>query len=498
MDSQTIASDSDSESDALAADGDGVWEQAYCVVCDCLIEPPSTNTQDDLQWEMAAVSALRTHTNALRAPTSDKGLFDRVKQPLYCSDKCRDVDNARSTGLQELVQYVQPSSVGSQASLQSLRSRGSFMRNSIAAPQSTIAQSMPVRADTYMSSSFRGTSLATRGRGMPFIRVQDDADSIEESAEETLAFSKQPLSPRQLGQATVLGARPSNLTNLQRTWAQQASGRSASASASQDDNGISGTNSPTTFGLGSLLAARMQRTFSLGEESSGSDTGKSLPTRSMSFGVAERASAADTPESGVLASSKDFSPREQHISAVEQLRQAQARDSPRRASVADAAERTSLLGSISSVWTSVVGAPEQAVDENVVAPEIRRSSVSHHHDDTHSRRDKPRRSAKREVQVLPPVFGPPVDHRARFSTSASSRNAPLLAQRNTSQVSLAKWHAAEEGVVFKRPTTPKMQSESGGFRSSRHLSPGSFNSSSALAIPGTSPRRAGLGWKTWA
>lgn len=483
MDSQTIESDEELESAALAADGDGVWEQAYCVVCDCLIEPQSTNVVDNTQWEFAAVSPLRIHSNALRAPKNDDECCDREKRVLYCSDKCRETDSARSTGFQELVHYMEPgSSVGSQASVQ--RPRSSFLANSIAfPPQQAVAKSVPVCADTTPLSKFRPTSLKPRQvNKAPIIKINTDIDTLPDTFTGSLAFDKQPLSPLQLGHTLSLNAPNTAVSNLQRTWAQHAS-RPDSSSVPDGQQYPELSLSPKSGApLSHDSPVQMRRAFS--HEGTGVGTepmARSFSLGRVPIGSAMRAEATHTPESGVAASTRDFSPRESQLTAVEQLKQTQARDSPRRSSTTDSGEGATFLRSLSSVWTSVVGSPD---DFSATQP-----TAGTRPDDASIRRERAKRSINHSVEVLPPVYGTSVDH----TTSASTLSARSRTKRTSSQLSFAKWHATEDAGMMRRPITPLTVQEQSS-RSGMHLSPGGANPSGALCIPGTSPRRAGLGW----
>ena len=63
-------SSDEEEEDAVVADGQGVWDHAFCVVCNCLIESDLASGPDEADkaveehdevWEAAAMSSLRRH-----------------------------------------------------------------------------------------------------------------------------------------------------------------------------------------------------------------------------------------------------------------------------------------------------------------------------------------------------------------------------------------------------------------------------------------------------
>ncbi|WFD31973.1 hypothetical protein MSPP1_003015 [Malassezia sp. CBS 17886] len=116
-----LASDDDDEAAAIDADGAGVWNHAFCVVCDCFIdtdpawsgdESDTPADIDDTTWEAAAVSQLQIHARILHHRRSS----DARRRPpppasrgqLYCSEHCRVLDEQRSTCLGEFMHYVQP------------------------------------------------------------------------------------------------------------------------------------------------------------------------------------------------------------------------------------------------------------------------------------------------------------------------------------------------------------------------------------------------------
>lgn len=456
--SKTVESDSDTESTALAADGIGVWEQAYCVVCDCLIEPDLSARPDEVQLEMAAISPLRSHANGLRAPVTDDVLFGPDKRPIYCSDKCKEADNARSTGLQELVHYMNPST-------------DNYLRNS--ARRHTpygFAQSMPVRTGTIPQYMEKPSSIAAApGRKMPSIQINADMESPRGPP---TAISR-PLSPLRLGETLPCRGHSDSVSNLQRTWAQHA------PQLPRDSSSTVNKNFP-------VQTAR--RFSSLSNTSQDGSIQMSSQMRSMSLGTAECAATADTPESEVFASVNDFSPRNNSISAVDQLKQTQARTSSRSESMSDyGPESATLLSSLSSMLTSMISSPgDKSAVNNPPQKPTKPKSV-----EMIREREQPRRSRQPDVEVLPPIFGLPAEHRSRLGTSASSLNAPIHSQRSPSLGKTSGRNASENSSPSRRSATPNNLETTS--RVSKHLSLGA-HPTAALSIPGTSPRRAGLGW----
>lgn len=453
MESKTIESDSDTESTAPAADGIGVWEQAYCVVCDCLIEPHLSAGPDEAQLEMAAISPLRSHANALRAPVTDDVLFGPDQRPIYCSDKCKEADNARSTGLQELVHYMNPST-------------DNYLRYS--ARKHTpcgFAQSMPVYADTFPQYKEKPSSFAAaRGWKMPSIRVDADTESPCGSPTEI----SRPLSPLRLGETLPYGAHNDAMSNLQRTWAQRA------PQMLKDTSSAENKNFPPV-----QTASRYSQDGSIQ---------RSRQIRSMSPGTAECAATADTPESEVFASVNDFSPHKDGISAIEQLKQTQARTSSRSESMSDnGPESATFLSSLSSMLTSMIGSPG---DNSAVNTPPQEPTKPKPVEKTRAR-EQLRRIRQRDVEVLPPIFGLPAEQRSRLGSSASSLNAPIHSQRSQSLGKTSRRDASEDSNSSRRSTASNNLEPTS--RVSKHLSLGA-HPTAALSIPGTSPRRAGLGW----
>lgn len=122
-----VASDGEEEAAALDADGQGVWDHAFCVVCDCLIEteaqPRDEHELDEEEWAIAAMSSLRRHERYLpaarsrpRRPTTSRASTGNAattttdtrpeRAPLFCSERCRQLDLQRSGQLGEFMNYV--------------------------------------------------------------------------------------------------------------------------------------------------------------------------------------------------------------------------------------------------------------------------------------------------------------------------------------------------------------------------------------------------------
>lgn len=459
MESKTIESDSDTESTAPAADGIGVWEQAYCVVCDCLIEPHLSAGPDEVQLEMAAISPLRSHANALRAPITDDVLFGPDQRPIYCSDKCKEADNARSTGLQELVHYMNPST--------DIDPRDSARKHTPCG----FAQSAPVRAKTVPQDMDKPSSFAAaRGWKMPSIRVDVDMESPRGSPTTT----SRPLSPLRLGQTLPYGVHSDAVSNLQRTWSQYAQ------QSPKDSSSVENKSFPPV---------QMARQFSsLSQSSQDGSTQRSRQIRSMSPGTAECATTAHTPGSEVFASVNDFSPRNSGISAVDQLKQTQARTSSRSGSISDnGPESATFLSSLSSVLTSMISSPGVNSAVNTTPQEPAKPKPV----EKTRAREQLRRIRQRDVEVLPPIFGLPAERRLRLGSSASSLNSPVHSRRSQSLGKTSRRNASEDSSSSRRSATPNNIEPAS--RVSKHLSLGA-HPTAALSIPGTSPRRAGLGW----
>ena len=125
-DSCVSLSSDEEEEDAVVADGQGVWDHAFCVVCNCLIESDQASGPDEADraveehdevWEAAALSSLRRHR--LRKHKAHPPRVPPATAPLFCSDACRQLDQQRSEGLREFLHYVSrtPSRAAKAASL---------------------------------------------------------------------------------------------------------------------------------------------------------------------------------------------------------------------------------------------------------------------------------------------------------------------------------------------------------------------------------------------
>ena len=119
-------SSDEEEEDAVVADGQGVWDHAFCVVCNCLIESDLASGADEADraveehdevWEAAALSSLRRHR--LRKHKAHTPRVSPATAPLFCSEACRQLDQQRSEGLREFLHYVSrtPSRAAKAASL---------------------------------------------------------------------------------------------------------------------------------------------------------------------------------------------------------------------------------------------------------------------------------------------------------------------------------------------------------------------------------------------
>ncbi|WFD01305.1 hypothetical protein MYAM1_004067 [Malassezia yamatoensis] len=114
MEEAILDTDSGHNSLEMQADSEGVWEQSFCVVCNCLIqtEPSGLSAlglEDDV-WEAAAVSKKRSHALDMQ-PNVRSSLSPNEKKnhaPLFCSDECRRVDMEKSNRMSEFMQYVSP------------------------------------------------------------------------------------------------------------------------------------------------------------------------------------------------------------------------------------------------------------------------------------------------------------------------------------------------------------------------------------------------------
>ncbi|PKI84743.1 hypothetical protein MVES_001158 [Malassezia vespertilionis] len=155
-----LASDTEEEAAAADADGQGVWNHAFCVVCDCFIEPDGKRHErhkvvddEDSTWEAAAVSSLQLHSRFLESlHVQDKDVPIRKRnESLFCSDECRKIDEERSTGLGEFMHYVArpPPDTHTQNPSRSSFTQPAFQRSGISVPARPTFPSCSLRHSQY-------------------------------------------------------------------------------------------------------------------------------------------------------------------------------------------------------------------------------------------------------------------------------------------------------------------------------------------------------------
>ena len=502
----TLFDDDDDEEEAIDADGQGVWEHAFCVVCDCLIDAQAAGTTelpfDETTWEATAVSNLPLHRGAWRRHASSGNDAQRSRPRLYCSKRCEDLDRQRATGLQEFVHYLHvPEENG-----------GGVENGSPMAPMS-----LPPRPP--------------RSASPDPLSMRDVARSLNESALAGAAAPAAPLSKTAALSDLRFGARgsspaaaadptPPRSSMLQRALQQPAaetpvpSGPPAPQAPPSVDLYSDSPPRSLVFGAESSLAPAPEPRPASPSVLDLLASGKDHRTRPSSAGpslhAAEAAQGATAPDDASGA-------------AVTALRRAHASSSQAGpAPNSGTRDAHGLLTSLSSAWSTVVrpgdasGAehgdtrhprsdaaspidvagrgPKRAANQSAPA-------VSTPEQMAHSAQTMHRVRSK-DIHALPPLLGPPRERSSagmarsysrgsRSSTPVPEEYAAAFVPRTPSDARLSRT-AGASARTSAWPSRTALASRS----ATRLATLGTAHSQGRASTmqPGTSPRRAGLGW----
>lgn len=496
-DEDPLTSETEEEAAAVGADGDGVWDKAFCVVCDCLIETEGASDDgkdiDDSTWEAAAVSSLPIHARLLkerrqRAPPSTL----QQGAPLFCSERCRLADEAQSGSMNEFMQYVEPPSEAPRRMSQPTQPRIGASLEKERMPRNAVTQSL----NTY---SLRAATRVAHTRAAERPRSPGSAAFPQE------AFDTTSLKQAVRSAATSPSA-PSNLARARRHAAQ-------SLSPSE----LELNTPPKSLVLGGAESSSLDaRTPVSGSPLDLLPSGRhrAEPSVHVARSEADRR-AMPPPDTGATAS------------AVQALRRAKAQgDDDEKSARSFSGVFSSLLtgrddkdadaeGSVripprgsdaSSLSRSdvprAIHTPSEPAEIDGSGSEASMSTSLGVRSSISSTRRKSRRS--RDIHVLPPLLGLPPQSARSGSSVGSARSAtrsdslapgssdePLSTtpiERSYSRTSLSmrsprQWSAS----LAPNPGDAGLFSRSIGAHSSTALA-------ASFGVPGTSPRRTGLGW----
>lgn len=509
FDPDAVASDEEDEEAAIDADGQGVWDHAYCAVCDRLIEPSQAvqETRDDKsevdedEWVAAAMSSLRRHAQPMTqrgvSPHTDRHDEARPGGSLFCSERCRKIDKQSNARMGEFLKYVSSSSPSLSARHEAESLRGADSDTQPDSPPeepSVLASAKPA-----VSASLSTSLLRAESRSHTVHQATDDEVSHDTLADRPLAKNTVRYKPRT---SSMQG--PSNLARSRlamRTQAMVAPLSAATmpsmASASIDPS------SPVSTDEAALFAGTPPPSVMFGEPT-GAEALPAVPKTSptshpsasfsplslMSHGTGLRTEPIAAVEENATNTLWDASTQmERHGTATDALRKAQlfadspepmenvSRPTPRRGSITSLSSGRGKgpLPSASALHMpsrTTTAPPSSTSSESLLSQRhslqaLRRGSEGDamletmEHGTPHSARTERGASRRaRDVRHLPPLFGPPrsKDEEARPASLRGSMTrldsaSPLLPSRNSF-----------------------------------------YSTSAAHSQPGTSPRRAGLGW----
>ncbi|WFD20828.1 hypothetical protein MCAP1_003082 [Malassezia caprae] len=457
-----VASDDEEEAAALDADGQGVWDHAFCVVCDCLIETDAQPREEyDLgeeEWEIAAMSSLRRRERSFPArprPPRDQ------RAPLFCSERCRQLDLQRSSHMGEFMNYVSrhpPNELRAQSLADRYSPPDSPPRTH--APVSTAAKSLStslLRAERRISAAALADTEATAeaASAAPPRRpgALDTSPDLRPSADlfrRRVSWQRPP--PARASQ----GAMPSNLTRARAALDERASPEPSVSSSSTATDMLAGSP-PRSVLLGSGTSLDACAPHSASPRAAAPPTARvaalsvsaaaASPLSLLVDGTghhAEPSVSAQTSRGGTAAAAPAGAPRPS--AAAELLRHAQR---PRASPDSDAS-RDTRRGSAAS---SSTGASSTAARRRraLLDPTPSRGSDGDHTSETGGR--EVRRA--RDVRVLPPLLG-----------------LPTLPPELDSPHSLTQRGSASDLASMGRPRSSTL----------------------STSLQSSSPRRAGLGW----
>ncbi|WFC97039.1 hypothetical protein MBRA1_003706 [Malassezia brasiliensis] len=456
-DEDAVTSDSDSDAAPGGADGEGVWEQAFCIVCNCLIEPDAdadaadadarAPDADDGAWEAAAVAKVpihaRAHARAHAARRTPRAApSGPPRAPLFCSDECRRADEARAEHLSELVHYMAPPTDGARRTSQPAY----VPRSASFGATHPLSQSLSAAGAPPAASSLRAASLrAAPARAAP-ARAAADAPAFD--------AVRRPRAPM---------ASPA-MSNLSR--ARQAQPHAAASPGTSPP----GTSSPGRAAASPGTSPRTRLGASpLGLLPAGL---RHRAEPSVSVVTDARAGAgAATPAAEALRRAQDAHGAEPHslTHVVSTLLQRDVPASPPAATSArerhDEPEPVAIRGA----------RPREGSGSDTSSTASGRRTLT----------ERRRAARGRDAHVLPPLLCPAPA--SPLSRSFGAAPAALSTTPGRTRSPLGAWGAA---------LTPNVGDAGLLSRSVGHAY-GGAHVAPAVA-PGTSPRRAGLGWSALA
>lgn len=488
-DEDALASDSDGDATAVHADGEGVWEQSFCIVCNCLIEPDADDTadttrandSDDGAWEAAAVSMVPIHARARaarrpRRPVPATGAAPRA--PLFCSDECRRADEARAAHLTELVHYMSPFTDGVRRTSQPTYAHRSgslgaahplsHSLSAAGAPSAAGAQPMSLRAASLRTAPPVRTPAPRTDADAPAFdaarRVRVPSAASPAMSNLARARQSQPGAPPRGGAPGAHSASP----GVSPTTSPRGAARGV-AGVSPGSPGTSPRSRLGTSPLG-LLPAGLQHRAAPSVSTTDTRAGAARPGATSAAAALRRAhdEYADEPRSlthvvsALLQRDADAAPP------------APAPDARRRR-MGDAINARNL----EQVPVAINGArPREGSgsDASSTTTASRRSTAER------------RRSARtRDTHVLPPLLCPPPSSPLSRSFGAASASGGAAPSPGRARTPRSAWGAALSPNVGDAGVLSRSVGHTHG---GAHLAPG--------GVPGTSPRRAGLGWSALA
>lgn len=491
-----VASDDEEEAAALDADGEGVWDHAFCVVCDCLIETdvPSRHESelDEEEWAIAAMSSLRRHDRfqpaarsrprrpaAARAAGAAPPGHGAERAPLFCSERCRQLDLQRSGQLGEFMNYLSrrpPHELRAVSLADRYDTADSPPRTG--GPVPTAAKSLStslLRAETRISAAALADAQAAADAASspPRPSPLDASPDMRTSPPDAELFRRR-MSWQRTPRALASEARmPSNLTRARAVLDERASPEPSVSSSSMATDMLAGSP-PRSVMLGSGTPLDTLAPYGASPRAAApptaqvaalsvSATPSTSPLSLLAGGTGHHAEpSVSLPRSrgkplwdGTAAATTLTRAGPAHPSAAAELRR--HAQGPRDGADSAATVRGLRRSSVASAATSVSGASASAARRRrtLLDPSPTRASDGGSASDT-SVRDAVRRS--RDVRVLPPLLGP----------------APIMPDMDSPR------------SLSQRGSTTDLASM--GRRRSSMLS---------TSLQATSPRRAGLGWSAF-
>jgi len=464
-----IASDSSSsDEDAVVADGQGVWDHAFCVVCDCLIETDNTDFRanepaldgEDV-WEAAAMSSLRRHTQRSKIGRQSNRPNAALPKtaPIFCSERCRQFDQQQSKGLNEFMNYVSNASV-----------------RACAASLDKVHVSRPLGTSPFTPTAADSTAMTAKSLSASILRAESRAKSeAHGSMDDDDVKSSDRLFPRRepwpssspSDQVASVATVPSNLTRSRMAIHAALPAPSTSLPAPQrvpsNDRSLYVDSPPKSLVLGES-SSQAEKTLADSPSSSLRDGVAFSPLNLLATGTGHHAEPSISATNSRVQPMGPASSTQRLDSATESLRRAQRMNDSALAS-ARVPSSSSSITTAKPVRRSIAHASNKSMTD---------VSVASRHSDGGSSSDasapflpatahRRKPSSARGIRVLPPLLAPP---RAR-GDGRSRGPSPGALQRSSP-------HSSKSTSIMTRSRS-------------------SFLSLSS-SMHGSSPRRPGLGW----